>query len=257
MRSHGFGVDIVSWKGFDFQTVSKYNPQSDVVFFRTGSPKAAEIALHFEKAGFAVLNDHRYIRLSGQKFIANEYARMNGIPVPELNTVLGKDEVDMLVMYLREYGSLVAKPIYSRDMGRSVFRVATESDASSVHGIPGSKFLLQSEVKFEKLIRTVVTTDGMMAGATIYDTKHDGWKARVCQNPNAVKYSEVPAELVTLAEKTLRVFGGCVAYIDYFETTNGFVLSEINHSCGLTDQERITKYPIAERIASCLINSCI
>jgi glutathione synthase/RimK-type ligase-like ATP-grasp enzyme len=94
----------------------------------------------------------------------------------------------------------------------------------------------------------------MLSEATAYDTTHDSWKATMCNNPMAKHYMDTPRELVAVAEKTIRVFGGDVAYIDYFETSDSFVLNEINHSCGLIQQERITGYPIAERLGTFLAN---
>ncbi len=73
-------------------------------------------------------------------------------------------------------------------------------------------------------------------------------------NPNAKHYVGVPEKLVELAERTNVVFGGDVAYIDYFEYESGdYVLSEINHSCGLQHHEQITGVPIRKHIAKYLL----
>jgi len=65
----------------------------------------------------------------------------------------------------------------------------------------------------------------MLVEATTYDRKRDSWKPTVCENPLAKYYENVPKELIETANKTIRAFGGHIAYIDYFETANGFVLN--------------------------------
>jgi hypothetical protein len=98
------------------------------------------------------------------------------------------------------------------------------------------------------IVRTIVTSRGMLIEATTYDTKRDTWKAIICENPLTKKYCCVPKELVDVAEKTSRAFDGHVDYIDYFETSSGFVLDEISRSRGLIDHERISGYLIAYRL---------
>jgi glutathione synthase/RimK-type ligase-like ATP-grasp enzyme len=242
----------MSWRDFDSRVIGRLNPTTDVVFFRTGGQSVARVARSFEHAGFRVVNDSRFIQLSAQKYLANIHAKVNGIPVPTLNVLVGKHDTELLSLYLRRHGALVAKPAISRNMGRHVYLLRQPSDFAHVATIPGRNVLLQSEVTFSRLVRTVVTRDGMLTGATIYDTKRDTWKATVCANPQAKRYPQVGAELVGLAEKTLASFGGDIAYIDYFETADGHVFSEINQACNLLPQERITGLPIAEHIAAYL-----
>jgi glutathione synthase/RimK-type ligase-like ATP-grasp enzyme len=243
---------LLIWRDFDPGVIRRLNPSTDVIFFRTGAKSAVQIARAFEDAGFRVINDSRFIQLSAQKNLANVFAKANGIPTPDLNVVIEKRNVELLAMYLRQYGSLVAKPIMSRDKGRYVYPVTSDSDFINVAKIPGSHILVQSEVRFDRLVRTIVLRNGMLAEATVYDTKHDTWKATVCENLQARHYRHPPASLIQLAEKTLRAFGGDIAYIDYFETSRGFVFSEINQACNLLPQERITGFPIARHLGGYL-----
>jgi [lysine-biosynthesis-protein LysW]--L-2-aminoadipate ligase len=252
VERNGKQTRMLSWRHFDYALISQLDPDRDAIFFRTGAGPAVRIARAFEDAGFHVINDSRYIQLSGQKHLANVHAGANGIAIPDVNVTIRKDNAELMSLYLKQNGALVAKPIVSRDMGRYVFLVKTEADFADVASIPGSHILLQSEVKFDRLVRTIVTADGMLAEATTYDTTRETWKATVCENPLAQHYRHVPKELIVIAEKTIKVFGGDVAYIDYFETPNGFVLNEINHSCGLIEHERISGYPIAESIGEFL-----
>jgi len=253
---NGQQVRLLSWKDFDYNIIRRLDRDDDVIFFRTGALAAVPIARAFEDAGFKVVNDSRYIQLSGQKYLANVHAETNGITIPSLNVTIKKDNSELLSLLLKQNGPLVVKPIISRDQGRYVYLVKSQDDFPQVAMVPGSHILVQSEVKFDRLVRTIVTSDGMLAGATEYDTKHDSWKATVCDNPLATHYRRVPEELVNVVEKTIRAFGGDVAYIDYFETSDGFVFNEINHSCGLMHQERITGYPIAEHLGVFLAGIC-
>jgi glutathione synthase/RimK-type ligase-like ATP-grasp enzyme len=254
LRLQAARVKIVSWRDVDYDLVSHLNPHRDAIFFRCGARSAVGIAQRFEDAGFQVLNDSRYMQLSGQKYLANVYARSFGISTPSLNVSIKKRDKSLMAHYLNAYGPLVAKPIRSRNMGRFVFRVHSERDFADVDTIPGQSVLIQSEVQFDRLVRTIVTRSGVLVDATTYDTKRSGWKVTVCANPDAMHYRDVPAELVFTAERTIRVFDGDVAYIDFFETSDGYVLSEINQCCALQHQERITGYPIADELARFVVS---
>lgn len=258
VRDLGEECTLLSWMNFDYSVIDQFDPTTDIVFIRTGTPQALRIARNFERRGFHVLNDSRYINISSQKFIANLYARANKIPVPELCVAVDKKHPEILRQYIREYGVLVAKPIYSRDMGRFVFRVTAdtlEEDMKLIDSIPGQEIMLQNEIQFERIVRAIVLGKKMIVEATTYDTKHPpDWKATVCMNPNAKHYLDVPKKLVDLAQWTSTAFGGEVAYIDYFEQESGdYVLSEINHSCGLQHHEKITGVPIRKHIARYLV----
>lgn len=249
----------VAWGSFDVSLIEQLDNKKDVVFFRTGAIPALRIARQFEERGFKTINDSRYIFLSAQKYIANIYAEANEIPIAELTVRCKKDDYSTIALQLSRHNSLVAKPIYSRDMGRYVFRVSNSSlgnDLNNISTIPGKQIIIQSEIFFEKIVRVIVLGNDVLEHAITYDTKHaPDWKATVCMNPKAKHYTSPPQKLVDLARHTNRVFGGDVAYIDYFEMKDGgFVLSEINHSCGLQHHEAITKHSIKTDIAKYLLS---
>jgi len=243
-------VEILTWRNFNFDIVNQLDPSATTIFFRTSAPSAVRVARRFEDAGFHVLNGSLYMQLSGHKYLANVHAQANGIGIPSLNVTLDKANHELLALYLKQFGPLVAKPIFSKDQGRFVYLLRNEGDFKRVAAIPGTSILVQSEVKFDRLVRAIVTTEGMLVEATTWDTKHESWKATVCDNPNAQKYRDVPVELIDVVEGTLRAFGGHIAYIDFFETDQGYLLSEINHSCGLMQHERISGCPIASELGS-------
>jgi glutathione synthase/RimK-type ligase-like ATP-grasp enzyme len=249
---NGVETTLVSWRELDETHLGHFDPNSDVIYFRTGAPAAVRIARAFERAGFKTLNDSRYIQLSGNKYLANVVAASNNIPTPALNVAVDKTNTELLSFYLRQTGAMVAKPIISRDMGRHVELIEDEDSLAVVSSIPGSTILLQSRVKFDRLVRTIVTADGMLTAATTFDVVRSGWKATVCENPLAQAYTDVPDALIRLTNKTVKVFGGDIAFIDFFEQDGRFVFNEINHSCGLMHHERITGYPIAKHLGDYL-----
>jgi glutathione synthase/RimK-type ligase-like ATP-grasp enzyme len=259
LRALGEECRLISWMDFELAGIDAFSAQRDVLFTRTCSLRGLTITRAFERRGFKVLNDSCYNALSGNKLVQNQVARANGIAVPELSVEVDKAHPEIVRDYLRRYGTLVAKPIHSRDMGRFVFRLREENaqdDLRLVDQVPGERVLVQSEVKFVRLVRTIVLGRRMLVEATTYDTQHPPeWKATVCMNPNAKHYREVPARLVELAQRTIVVFGGEVAYIDFFELASGeFVLSEINQACALQHHERITAVPIHRHIARYVAN---
>ena len=259
VRQLGEECMVISCLNFDAKVIESFSPDRDIIFIRTGGHPVLDVAREFERRGFRTLNDSRYIAMSAQKFVANMYARYNGVPIPELCVEVDKRQPGVLRRYLKRHGVLVAKPTYSRDMGRFVYRIKAETveeDLRLVETIPGRRIILQSEIEFAKLVRTIVLGRKMLTDATTYDTKHPPeWKATVCSNPNAKHYTDVPDKLVELAEHTNIVFGGEVAYIDFFEKESGdYVLSEINHACALQHHEQITGVPIHRHIGRYLVD---
>lgn len=251
VEHHGIATRIVSWRGMNEAAVAEFNQHTDLIHFRTGAPAAARLARHFEKSGLKTLNDSRYIQLSGNKYLANVFAAANNIPTPALNVVVDKTDTELLAFYLARHGALVAKPIISRDMGRYVELLDGLDQLHRAVGVPGNRVLVQSRVIFDRLVRTIVTREGMVP-ATTFDIVRSGWKATVCENPLAQPYANAPPQLARLATQTLAAFGGDIAYIDFFEKDGEFTFNEINHSCGLMHHERVTGVPIARHLGNAL-----
>ena len=252
VKRNGVKARVISWCGLGAESPAAFDPRSDLIYFRTGSPAAAKIARSFENAGFGTINDSRYIQLSGNKYLANVMAASGDIPTPVLNVMVEKSNTELISLYLKQNGPMVAKPVISRDMGRYVELLEGEASLHLALGIPGSHILLQSRVRFDRLVRTIATRKNMMTAATTFDIVRDGWKATVCENPHAQTYTDVPAELIRLVNKTIRLFGGEIAFIDFFEKDGAFIFNEINHSCGLMHHERITGCPIARYLGKYL-----
>jgi glutathione synthase/RimK-type ligase-like ATP-grasp enzyme len=248
----GEDVKVVSRIDFDYNWVERMNPYIDTVFFRTGSLEAVPIARAFERQGFRVLNDSRYIHLTGDKYLANAYAESVGLPVPDLTVKIDKSDLRLQEYYLDAYGPLVAKPVISWDKGRFVYLIEEPNELKRLQLIPGASVILQSYVKLDLLVRIVATSEGVIVPATTYVSPGNSWKASACGNPSAKHYRDVPDRLVKLAERFVSVYGAEVAFIDFFSVGNEFVLNEINHSCDLLTNEKITKCPIAARIADFL-----
>ena len=100
VRELGVGCTLLSWMHFDARSLDAFSPERDIVFVRTGTNQALNIAREFERRGFLVLNDSRYINMSAQKVIANQYARANRIPIPELSVAIDKMHPQVLRDYL-------------------------------------------------------------------------------------------------------------------------------------------------------------
>ena len=88
----------------------------------------------------------RYLQLSGNKYLANVHATSSGVPIPHLNVKVRKGNKELLSLYLKQNGPLVAKPVISSTT--VVMYIWFERRPISVMSlrIPGSHILLQDYV---------------------------------------------------------------------------------------------------------------
>jgi glutathione synthase/RimK-type ligase-like ATP-grasp enzyme len=169
-----------------------------------------------------------------------------------------KTDTQVIANLTQEFGSVVAKPIHSRDQGlhcKKIEQMTRDDEIREIIAdIPGPEIIIQEMIEYKKLIRTIVIGFQMLRDAVTFDVPTEDWKASVCLNPKIKKYNDHSEMLVDFAERTARALEAEISFIDFFEDKNGhFILNELNTDCDLSIHEQITGVKIHEYIANYLM----
>jgi len=139
-----------------------------------------------------------------------------------------------------EDGEYILKPYTSMDQGANVrvYRHPTDDIVDIARTIPGSTLILQERVNYTALHRVIVI-GGVALPYTFYDVPtRDRWRVSVCLNKTTMRFNGNPdRELLSLGVRAQQVVRGDVNFVDIFETSNGYVLGEINTACNLRIHE--------------------
>lgn len=245
----------------DVQSVLNKNsltPKNTIIHSRTAGPGANKKIAELEETGFKVINSSKTLTLTSNKYLSQEHAMANGIPVADTYKA-NKRDVDKALSLLGKYGSLVLKPIFSQGQGiycqKVVGGISRDDLAQTLDSVPGEMVQIQQCINYKKLIRVIVINYKALKDATCFDEPRDGWKCSVCMNPEIKKYTGDRNDLFQLAERTAQAFGAKINFIDYFEDMKSeFVLNEINTACSLFIHESVAGCPIHRYIGDFLID---
>jgi len=145
---------------------------------------------------------------------------------------------------------VIVKPITSMSQGSHV-KIFDINDASMdeidriILSVPGRRIVVQEFVPYTALHRVVVI-NGEALPFTFVDRPEwhtDGdWKVSVCLNKTTMQYNKHgDTELLDIAVKAQEIIGGEINFIDIFETSNGYVMGEINTACNLHIHEMLAQ----------------
>lgn len=231
--------------------------QNTLIHSRTAGPQTNKKIAELEYRGFRVINSSYTLNLTSNKYLAQDHARKNNIPAAR-TFLVAKSNLQQINTLIAQRGVVILKPVYSQGQGIYCQKVDGSLSgaelAAVVQNIPGNEIQVQDRVTFKKLIRVVVIGFTALKGACTYDEPTEGWKCSVCMNPNVKHFVPKGDELMKLAERTAKVFGAQINFIDFFETVDGeFILNEINTACSLGFHEKATGFTIHAVIGDYLI----
>lgn len=249
---------IVYWKELDgFLAKHECTPEKTLLHYRTTGPKfVTPKAYELEKKGYQIINSAKVLDNTGDKFKSYEWAHKHETALP----LTKKGSRDEIKRYINESGlqKFILKPTNSVGGGAFCFLsspVDPEIDGK-LSQIPGDEIVFQEFVEYTKIYRVIVIGNKTLDKAVFYDKPNpDRWKVSVCLNPE-MKLDENPdPKLLAYAKRLADIFESEIAFIDVYETKNGYVLSEINTACNLILHEEKSGYNISEDIAKYLVSS--
>lgn len=251
------GVNLLVW---DARTLI-FNPISwkekvDVILERCISTTVGMHAItFFESLDIPVINNSKIAQICEDKFTTSLALQKHKVPTIPFALVFTEEEAKQAIVDLGGY-PVVLKPT-GGSWGRLIAKI-NDTDAleavieqKNVLGTPAHKaFYLQQYI--EKPGRDIrVTTVGNKVICAIYrETTH--WVTNTARGAQALP-CPVDSDLEKISLAASQAVGGGVLGIDVFETKQGYVINEVNHTVEFKNVQRVTGVDVAGAI----INYCL
>jgi [lysine-biosynthesis-protein LysW]--L-2-aminoadipate ligase len=217
--------------GEHFFDISKLPQEVDLVFERSISySRGLYISRIFEAHDVPVINPSVLAERCGDKYVTSQILVRNNIPTPRV--YMAFDESSALAAIEAIGYPCVLKPVVG-SWGRLLALVENRSDAESfiehkaALGINHQVFYIQEYVnKPGRDIRAFVI--GEKPICAIYRTS-ESWITNTARGGVASNCPLTP-ELIDICQRTARAVGCGMLAIDVFETADGLVVNEVNHT---------------------------
>jgi [lysine-biosynthesis-protein LysW]--L-2-aminoadipate ligase len=211
--------------------------------------KGLAVARYLSSLGIPVVNRPEVIEICGDKWATSCALEAHGLAQPL--TALAT-EPDQALKLIESTGyPVVMKPVVG-SWGRllSLIRDRDAAEAMVEHkevlgGYQHQLYYVQELVeKGGRDIRAFVVGDACIAA--IYRSS-DHWITNTARGGKASR-CEVTPELAEMAVKAARAVGGGVVAIDLFESPNGLLVNEVNHTMEFRNSVSVTGVDIPARI---------
>lgn len=255
------GNDLINYmSGQKFLNISP----GDVLHFR--STLNHELINRAEEKGFICVNPGESIHNASDKLHSQLLASKNGIAIaPTYDQLLLRTDENFLkkladIMDQNSWESCIIKPNFASGNGANVWKVdrseVLDFDQRRINRV--EHWIVQKCIKYDRILRTIIHGGELVPECVTYDRPTPGgWKCTVCINPHMMYEPNPSYELKTFAEKICEVIGANrpgIAYIDVFETQDGYVYGETNVGCTLEQHEQVTGFPVYQHKADYLIS---
>jgi [lysine-biosynthesis-protein LysW]---L-2-aminoadipate ligase len=229
-------------------------PEVDVVFERSISySRGIYISQVFEAQGVKVVNPSRVAQLCGDKYVTSQLLLKNGLPTPRVLMAFS-EEAALKAIDAMGY-PCVLKPVVG-SWGRLIALVQNRSMAESLveHksalGVNHQIFYIQEYIeKPGRDIRVFVVGDEPICA--IYRSS-ENWITNTARGGIASN-CPLTSEVLTLCQRTAQVIGGGLLAIDLFETEQGLMVNEVNHTMEFRNSITTTGVNIPARMVDYVI----
>jgi glutathione synthase/RimK-type ligase-like ATP-grasp enzyme len=256
IRSFGAKCGIVEWTELDdYLGEQTCVPEKTLLHYRTSGPLINKKAHRLETKGYRIINSPKVLDRTSDKFYSYQWASQKGIYLP-LTRKGTPDEIKHIIdeTSLKHF---ILKPVNSIGMGRYCFRSFADDPKidHKLSQIPDGKIIFQEFVNYLRIYRVIIIGGKTLDQAVFYDEpSSDRWKVSVCENLEMKLDKNPDPKLLSYAKHLADVFESEIAFIDIYETKDGYVLSEINTACDLTLHEKKSGHDIARDIAVYLVS---
>jgi len=241
--------------GDHFFDIARPPQEVDLVLDRSISySRGLYISRIFEAHGIPVINSSVIAERCGDKYVTSQILIKSNIPTPRV--LMAFDESSALAAVDAIGYPCVLKPVIG-SWGRLLARVENRSDAESfvehkaALGINHQVFYIQEYVnKPGRDIRAFVIGEDPLCA--IYRTS-DSWITNTARGGVASNCPLSP-ELAELCRQTARAIGGGMLAIDVFETAEGLVVNEVNHTMEFRNSITTTGVNIPARMVEYVLS---
>jgi [lysine-biosynthesis-protein LysW]--L-2-aminoadipate ligase len=203
----------------------------DVLFERSISySRGLYISKIYEANGVRVVNSPEVAERCGDKYVTSQILVREGIPTPRV--IMAFDEESALAAAEEIGYPFVLKPVvgsWGRLLAKAEDRSTAEAfiEHKATLGVNHQVFYLQEYInKPGRDIRAFVIGDEPVCA--IYRTS-ENWITNTARG-GVASNCLLTSDLVEICRRTARAVGGGLLAIDLFETANGLVVNEVNHT---------------------------
>ncbi len=223
----------------------------DVVLERSVSATmGAQAAAFFESIGVPVINPLSVARVCDDKFATSLCLRQSQVPTVPFAMAFSEETATEAI------GQLGGYPIVLKPSGGSWGRLlAKVNDQDALEAVIEQKMILGSPAHHALYIQKyiakpgrdirVITIDSQAVGAIYRAARH--WITNTARGAEA-RPCPIDKDLKQICVDASRAVGGGVLGIDIFETSNGYVVNEINRATEFKNVQRVTGLDIAGAI---------
>lgn len=253
----GIQLEMVDIRKMAFSSLKTEFPAWDVVIERAVNMFSAMTAVRLlESSGIRCLNSYRTAEICGSKILTSATLMEEGVPQPEFRTAFTEEAAletieDMgypvvLKPAVGSWGRLLSK-INDRDAAESILE-----HKATLGSYQHKVFYIQEYVsKKSRDIRSFVV--GNRCIAAIYRTS-EHW---ITNTARGAKASDCPVtrEIEEISLKAARAVGGGILAIDLFETEDGYMVNEVNHTMEFKNSIEPTGVNIPSLVADYIIRT--
>ncbi len=227
----------------------------DILFERSISySRGLYISKIYEANGVKVVNSPYVAERCGDKYVTSQILVREGIPTPRV--IMAFDEESALAAAEEIGYPFVLKPVvgsWGRLLAKAEDRSTAEAfiEHKATLGVNHQVFYLQEYIdKPGRDIRAFVV--GHEPVCAIYRTS-DNWITNTARG-GVASNCPLTDELVEICWRTAHALGGGLLAIDLFETTNGLVVNEVNHTMEFRNSISTTGVNIPARMVEYVLS---
>jgi [lysine-biosynthesis-protein LysW]---L-2-aminoadipate ligase len=234
--------------------ISRVPEPVDVLFERSISySRGLYISKIYEANGVKAVNSSQVAERCGDKYVTSQILVREGIPTPRV--IMAFDEEAALAAAEEIGYPFVLKPVvgsWGRLLAKVEDRFAAEAfiEHKATLGVSHQVFYLQEYInKPGRDIRAFVVGDEPICA--IYRTS-ENWITNTARGGIASN-CPLTSDLIEICQQTARAIGGGLLAIDLFETANGLVVNEVNHTMEFRNSIETTGVNIPQRMVDYVV----
>lgn len=250
IRKRSFDLERIDDREMIFDLEKAPNTKADIILDRSiNYSRALHITKIFNDRGIPTINMYDVIRVCGDKILTSIALEKNKIPTIKVRIAFSRESA---LRAIKELGfPVVLKPAVG-SWGRLLSKISDESAAETLlehkqilgtyhHAV----FYINEYIeKPGRDIRAFVVGDETICA--IYRTSQH-WITNTARGGTASKCPVTP-ELNELCLKAAEAVGGGVLAIDVFETKEGLIVNEINHTMEFRNSIKPSGVDIPQKI---------
>lgn len=249
-KQRGVNMEIIDVRTQIFNPVA-FTHTCDVLLERCVSTVLGMHAIEFfESMGVPVVNSLTVAQICENKFATSLLLQKKKIPTPLFALAFSEEQAKEAITQLGGF-PIVLKPV-SGSWGRLITRI---NDMHALEGVIEQKMVLggphHHALYLQKYIEKpgrdirIHVIGGKVVAAIYRQSAH--WITNTARGALPLP-CVIDSELEHIAQKTGNAIGSGVLGIDVFETPNGYVVNEVNHTMEFKNVQRVTGIDVAGEV---------